>query len=98
MDTPEISPSDFLLIKDNPSYLVIDVREPGEMPEARGFSFLKIPLSELRRSIPVLQQDQVILFCHAGVRSLIAAGILKKAYPDKSFFSLKGGILRLPPL
>ncbi|KEQ29469.1 rhodanese-like domain-containing protein [Pedobacter antarcticus] len=98
MDAPEISPADFLLIKDNPSYLVIDVREPGEMPEAKGFPFVKIPLSELQRSIPFLLQNQVILFCHAGVRSLIAAEILKEAYPNKSFFSLKGGILRLPSL
>jgi len=76
-------------------YAVIDVREPGESPEAVGFEFTKIPLSSIRRQIPSLKEQKIILFCQSGVRSVIAGEILLEAYPEKEFYSLRGGILRL---
>ena len=82
------------LAKDN-TYAVLDVRELEESPEAAGFPFKKMPLSVIRRQIPPLEERKIILFCQSGVRSIIAAEILLEAYPDKQFYSLKGGILRL---
>lgn len=91
----EIAAEDFKEIMHDEDYMVIDVREPGESPEASGFAHIKLPLSALRRQVPELKANKVILFCHSGVRSIIAAEILLEAYPDKEFYSLKGGILRL---
>jgi len=91
----ELEAEDFRKRAKNDGYTVIDVREQGESPEAVGFTFTKIPLSSIRREIPNLEEQKIILFCQSGVRSVIAAELLLEAYPDKEFYSLKGGILRL---
>jgi molybdopterin/thiamine biosynthesis adenylyltransferase/rhodanese-related sulfurtransferase len=91
----ELDAEDFRKRAKNSDYTVIDVREPGESPEAAGFNYSKIPLSSIRRNIPELDDQKIILFCQSGVRSIIAAEILLEAYPGKEFYSLKGGILRL---
>jgi adenylyltransferase/sulfurtransferase len=75
-------------------YEIIDVREDGELPEAT-FDHIRIPLSEIRKQVPAIDKDKVILFCHSGVRSILAGEILQEVYPGKEFYSLKGGILRL---
>jgi len=82
------------LMSDN-NYAIIDVREFGETPEASGFEHTQLPLSVIRRQVPVMEKNKVILFCHSGVRSVMAAEILLDAYPEKEFYSLKGGIVRL---
>lgn len=91
----ELEAEEFRKLAKNTDYSIVDVREPEESPEATGFQFKKIPLSSIRRKIPELDRQKIILFCQSGVRSVIAAEILLEAYPDKEFYSLKGGILRL---
>ena len=91
----ELDAEDFKKRAKNQNYTVIDVRETGESPEAEGFKYTKIPLSTIRRHIPELSEQKIILFCQSGVRSVIAAEILLETYPEKEFYSLKGGILRL---
>lgn len=91
----ELKPMEFWDLVNEPGYTVIDVRETGESPEAEGFSYTKIPLSVIRKKVPAIDQDNVILFCHSGVRSAIAGELLREAYPGKEFYSIKGGILRL---
>lgn len=91
----ELSAEKFLEIILKKEYTIIDVREPGETPDASGFEHLKFPLSALRKSVPRIPGNKIILFCQSGVRSVLAGEILKQAYPDKEFYSLKGGILRL---
>jgi rhodanese-related sulfurtransferase len=94
-EVKEISTAEFMeVILDN-EYTIIDVREPGELPDASGFEHIQLPLSVLRKQVPEISGDKFILFCHSGVRSIIAGELLQEVYPDKEFYSLKGGILRL---
>ena len=76
-------------------YTIIDVREQGETPEAKGFNYLRIPLSSIRKQVPDIEKNKIMLFCLSGIRSVIAGEILQEVYPDKEFYSLKGGILHL---
>ena len=98
-DVKEISAEEFIALTGNKnyeeSYMIIDVREKNEVPVAADFNYIRLPLSELKRDIPVIAREKVILFCQSGIRSTIAAELLAAAYPAKEFFSLKGGISRL---
>jgi len=77
------------------NYIIVDVRERNEVPLVAEFKYIRLPLSELKRDIPVIAQEKVILFCQSGIRSIIAAELLAAAYPDKEYYSLQGGISRL---
>lgn len=90
----EISPEEFRTL-DQEAVTIIDVRETEEMPKASGFPHLRIPLSAIRKQIPEVKGDKIVLFCHSGVRSIIAGELLMENYPDKEFYSLRGGISRL---
>jgi len=98
-DVKEISAEEFIALTGNKNYeenyMIIDVREKNEVPVAADFNYIRLPLSELKRDIPVIAREKVILFCQSGIRSTIAAELLAAAYPAKEFFSLKGGISRL---
>ena len=94
-EVKEMSPGEFNEAMYEEDFTIIDVREPGELPVASGFDYISLPLSELRKEIPPIQGNKVILFCHSGIRSVIAGELLLEAYPDKEFYSLKGGVLRL---
>lgn len=79
--------------KDNPCILV-DVREYGEQPEFDECFHLQLPLDELEITPHNLEPyQQIFLFCQSGVRSVKAANILKKQYPDKIIQSIRGGIV-----
>lgn len=91
----EITAAEFAVLKSDPGYTVIDVREEDEQPAAAGFSYLNIPLSALQRQVPELKGRKFILFCQSGARSMTAGELLLSAYPEKEFYSLKGGLLRL---
>jgi len=90
----EVSPGEFREIMFDDEFELIDVRELAELPAA-SFEHVRVPLSEIRKKIPAIAKDKIVLFCHSGVRSVIAGELLQEAYPDKEFYSLKGGILRL---
>lgn len=90
----EISAAEFWNISKE-DLTVIDVREAEEMPKATGFAHLQIPLSSIRNQIPAVDGAKIVLFCHSGVRSVIAGELLMESYPEKEFYSLRGGILRL---
>ncbi|CAM4107176.1 adenylyltransferase and sulfurtransferase [Pedobacter westerhofensis] len=90
----ELSAGEFRELMLDEEYEIIDVRELAELPLAP-FDHIRVPLSEIRKKVPALEKEKIILFCHSGVRSVIAGGLLQEVYPEKEFFSLKGGILRL---
>ena len=74
--------------------LIIDVRALGEGPEIGLSGVVQIPKSELEQQPEkVKKAEHVFLFCRSGVRSAQAAGFLKKIFPEKSIFSIEGGIL-----
>jgi len=93
-EVQELSAGEFREIMLDEDYEIIDVRELAELPLAP-FDHIRVPLSEIRKKVPAIEKDKVVLFCHSGVRSIIAGELLLEKYPAKEFYSLKGGILRL---
>lgn len=91
----EIEAKEFKALAKDKEYTIIDVRELEEQPTVSGFDYVKVPLSSIRKQIPEIVGNKVILFCYSGIRSVIAGEILLEAYPDKEFYSLKDGLLRL---
>ena len=74
---------------------IIDVREPGELPEIKEFNYIQIPLSIFEENIPLIENETVILFCQSGKRSKQAAqSLIDRMGTSKKIFSLKGGIIK----
>lgn len=70
----------------------IDVRTPGEYRAYHHKPFKNIPLFELPQKVNQLKKDQeVVLICQSGMRSLKAAKILKKQGFEK-VINVKGGM------
>ncbi|TRW25650.1 hypothetical protein FMM05_05345 [Flavobacterium zepuense] len=78
-----------------PDTLVIDVREAYELPKA-DFVNLNIPLSALSQKIPEISENNIILFCQSGKRSLKAGRLLLDKFGNiKKISHLQGGIIAL---
>ncbi len=76
----EITPreADAALAKDK-SILLIDVREPWEHQQARIEGSKLIPLREIPANLQQIETaDNIILYCHHGMRSLDAAAWLRQ--------------------
>lgn len=92
---PVIIAAEFYSAIAAPDTLVIDVREPNEVPKAK-FKNLNIPLSGLSENISEIGVSNIIVFCQSGKRSLRAAQLLKDIYgTTKNISHLQGGILAL---
>jgi len=73
--------------------IIIDVREPDEMPVISEFETIQLPLSRFRESITNKTfNSAVVLLCQSGQRSLKALELLRKQHPKVNAFSLVGGI------
>ncbi|MCD0489733.1 HesA/MoeB/ThiF family protein [Pedobacter sp. MC2016-14] len=91
----EIDAVAFRALLEQPSTLVIDVRERGEMPSLSGIAQLHIPMSEFDVEL-VVPEEHLILVCQHGIRSLHAAEMLQEWFGQtKKLYSLKGGVSRL---
>lgn len=76
-------------------YELIDVRTEDEH---RMFNIggKNIPLDELRNNCNEINMTlPVVCYCGTGKRSIIAAGLIKKQFPDVVIYSLKGGVEKL---
>ena len=74
--------------------LLVDVREPWEHGLCRLQSAQLIPLGELPgRYQELLEAEEVVLYCHHGIRSLDAAAWLRQQGVEGAK-SLAGGIDR----
>lgn len=89
----EIAPAELALLRSLPGgCAILDVREPWEvaictLPEAK-----HLPLDDLIDRAEALPRDRVlVVVCHAGVRSLIAARHLRASGSDR-VTSLRGGL------
>ncbi len=75
--------------------ILIDVREPHELPEITEFKHERIPLFILKQLSINPNAETIVVFCQSGKRSLEAAeylfGLNEQA---KNVYSLKGGILQ----
>lgn len=78
------------------STFLIDVRELFEFEEARAEHAINIPLDEINKEkleqIKVQMQDQVLLICRSGRRSMTAAQLLESQGFEK-LFNVEGGTL-----
>jgi rhodanese-related sulfurtransferase len=82
-----------LLARDD-KVLFVDVREQWEYDTAHIEGSLLIPLSEIRSNLTRLANaEEVVLFCHHGVRSLDAAVWLRSQGVEGAR-SMTGGIER----
>jgi rhodanese-related sulfurtransferase len=95
MDDLEITPTNVKARLDRGDKLVlIDVREPWEHQLCRIEGAKLIPLGTLAASLQTLPDvDEVICYCHHGMRSLDAAAWLRVQGIEKTK-SLAGGIER----
>jgi rhodanese-related sulfurtransferase len=95
MDELEITPADVKARLDGGEKLVlIDVREPWEQQLCRIEGAKLVPLGSLAASLQTLPDvDEVICYCHHGMRSLDAAAWLRFQGIEKAK-SLAGGIER----
>jgi len=91
----EITPREVkdLLARD-PKVLFVDVREQWEYDTARIAGSVLIPLGEIPANLQRLENaEQVVFFCHHGMRSLDAAAWLR-AQSVAGAQSMSGGIER----
>ena len=73
---------------------VIDVREINEMPVIEEFAHHKIPLTQLKENLSLIQSATVVTLCQSGNRSQQAAAQLATIFgTSKKIFSLHGGII-----
>ncbi len=83
---------DAFLLAESP--LVLDVRNPDEMPRVTEFEHLCIPLSELGRNLHRIEKNRsVVIFCQTGVRSITAANLVAGRLGHTRVYNLKGGIV-----
>jgi len=79
---------------ENSSTVIIDVRERHEFPQLDSNVYKQVPMAELESFISSeIEQQNIILICQHGIRSVAAAEILHQKYGEtKNIYSLKGGI------
>ena len=74
-----VSYEQFLEKSNDSSILIIDVREENEKPEFLGQNIVNVPLNNLESYTKPLDKNQeILLFCQTGQRSLMALHYLKK--------------------
>jgi rhodanese-related sulfurtransferase len=76
--------------------IVLDVRTPMENAQGRIKGSILIPVQELESRISEVPKGRPILvYCHAGNRSLMASRILE-SHGFKDILNLKSGIIDCP--
>ena len=91
---PEITPRELAELLGRPDApLLIDVREPHEHAYSRIEGARLIPLASLARAIGTIPRDEnIVVYCHHGIRSAHAVDMLRAAgVPARN---LSGGIDR----
>jgi len=75
-------------------WIVVDVREEYEaqLPTIESIPVMRLPFDDLRKQKTMLPLDAALLVaCQSGLRSKVAARILKEELGYEEVFSLKGG-------
>ncbi len=88
----DVGIKDFLSLMQEEDTVVIDVREIGEKPIVTSFEHINIPMSVLKNQEQCISQKNILVFCHAGIRSVDAAKYLSNS--KNKVYNLKGGIIR----
>lgn len=91
----DISLTELQAIRNEPSIVIVDVREPWEFEEFNEGG-INIPLAEIREKRGVLSQYQtIVVICTNGVRSKVAAMDYCRIpeWNNKKILHVKGGII-----
>ena len=98
-EIPQLMPGDVdELLKGDDAPLLVDVREDWELAVCRIDGSISLPLSQLKQpeSIelpPELSPGaEAVVYCKAGVRSMMACEILRESYGFEKVSNLAGGI------
>jgi len=76
----DLTPEAFLEKCNQLGIVVIDVRELEETPDFKGNNVIRIPLSRMEEYSATLDKNQeIVLFCQTGQRSLAAMNYLQKS-------------------
>lgn len=90
----DLTVEEFIEKINNPLVQLIDVRNETELPKI-DFNCTQIPLPTLKENIHLLNKEkEIVLFCHAGIRSLEAAERLQDEFDFQQVSHLKGGIVK----
>ena len=90
----DLNVEEFIEKINNPLVQLIDVRNETELPKV-DFNCTQIPLPTLKENIHLLNKEkEIVLFCHAGIRSLEAAERLQDEFDFQQVSHLKGGIVK----
>jgi rhodanese-related sulfurtransferase len=93
MPVSEIAPRELQALLERQNVTLIDVREPWEAEICAIAGGTLVPMRSLPQRLQEIPPDKpVALYCHHGVRSLMAAGFL--ANHGYEALSLAGGIAR----
>jgi rhodanese-related sulfurtransferase len=88
--TETITPTEFAALADDP--VLIDVREPDELAQARIPGALSMPMSTLGDHLDDLPEGRFYLVCHSGMRSgRIATSLVEQGHDA---ISVAGGIVQ----
>jgi len=92
----EIDVEQMISLGKTESTLLIDVRERHEFPKLDSNIYRQIPMSEFDAFLSSnIEEDNIIILCQHGVRSVAAAETLHQKYTNsKKIYSLKGGIAK----
>lgn len=81
------------VIDDKEQYILLDVREVGELPFFEGENILKIPLRDLKNHVNLIPKSKrIVVFCKSGMRSKKAIEILQNDFEFDNVINLINGI------
>jgi len=85
-----------LLKSDLKEFFVLDVRTPGEVKKGKLEASVNLPVDSLRQNLATIPKyKKIAVYCGSGVRSGIAARILKQN-GFKEVFNISGGFTSYP--
>lgn len=91
----EVSPKQIAQMRETgEDFVLLDVREPDEVATAAIEGAKVCPMSQLRARLTELEEhadDKIVVFCHAGVRSMQVTAFLREA-GFEDVMSMAGGI------
>lgn len=92
----EIDINELENLKREQTTILIDVREIHEIPKLNSQDYKQIPMSIFEDLLHQdISENNIVLLCQHGVRSVAAAEYLLEKYGNKkNVYSLKGGIVR----
>lgn len=72
--------------------VIVDVRNQNEMPRINGFNVKEIPLDDLEKNLPELEQNEHLIFlCQSGIRSVKAIQSIQSK-TEKKLYNIRKGI------